>query len=80
MTFIDKIKKVIIHWDNVEFFKEPLNINLDGYKEYKLVEEMCKESKNLQGVGEKRETLLQIPTEILNKHEEFKQRVLEGNL
>lgn len=80
MTFIDKIKKVIKHWDNVEFFKEPLNINLDGYEEYKLVEEMCKESEKLQGVGEKRETLLQIPTEILNKHEEFKQRVLEGNL
>ena len=41
---------------------------------------MCKESKNLQGVGEKRETLLLIPTEIINKHEEIKQRDLEGNL
>lgn len=80
MTFIEKIKKVIKHWDNIKFFKEPLNINLDGYEEYKLVEEMCKESKNLQGVAEKEGTLLQIPTEILNKHEEFKQRVLEGNL
>jgi len=80
MTFIEKIKKVIKHWDNLEFFKEPLNIDLDGYEEYRLVEQMCKESENLQSVAEKGETLLQVPTEILNKHEEFKQRVLEGNL
>lgn len=80
MNFIDKIKKVIKHWDNVEFFKEPLDIDLDGYEEYKLVRQLYKESENLQVVAEKGETILQVPTEILNKHEEFKQRVLEGNL
>lgn len=76
MSVLTKIKFIYHNWSSLERLELPSGINLQGYDEYKAVQQLKVDMYKLdRGDG-----WVRLPAEVLNKADEFKVRVLEGRL
>ena len=79
MKLLDKLKLVYQNWNKLDKLSSP-EINLDGYEEYKMVLNLKNNLPSIEDASRKEQVILSIPSEIMDKSESFKNRVLEGKL
>ena len=76
MSILTKIKFVYNNWGKLESLILPSGINLEGYGEYRMVENLRETMYTL----DREEAFVRLPEEVHDKAHRFKLRVLEGRL
>lgn len=80
MSILTKVKFIYNNWSHLEALEVPSGVNLAGYDEYKVVNNLLSATKELESREWEIHEGVSIPSEIINKSEAFKARLLEGRL